>query len=171
MPALTTAIDVARPAPDVYSYATDPGRFSDWQKGVVAGSREKAGAPGVADRCITTRRIGFANRPITSEITHLDPPRTWGVRGTDGPIRAAVDVTVEPLTDAASRLTIAIEFAGHGVGRIHVPPHCSTAGSQGDASEPRRTEEAPRRWSHRDEPLAAGVIDPRRLAACASPSA
>jgi len=43
------------------------------------------------------------------------------VRGTDGPIRAAVDVLVEPLTDSRSRLTISVDFTGHGIGKILVP--------------------------------------------------
>jgi hypothetical protein len=42
------------------------------------------------------------------------------VRGIDGPIRAAVDLTVEPLTDSTSRLTIAVDFEGHGIGKILV---------------------------------------------------
>jgi hypothetical protein len=46
----------------------------------------------------------------------IDPPRTWGVRGTDGPIRAAVDVLVEPVTDSRSRLTISVDVTGHGIG-------------------------------------------------------
>jgi hypothetical protein len=52
----------------------------------------------VGAKCVTTRRIGGANRPSTSELTQIDPPRTWGVRGIGGPIRAAVDVLVEPMT-------------------------------------------------------------------------
>ena len=51
------------------------------------------------------------------ELTHIDPPRAWGVRGTDGPIRATVDVTVEPLNETRSRLTISVDFDGHGIGR------------------------------------------------------
>ena len=43
------------------------------------------------------------------------------MRGTDGPIRAAVDVRVEPLTDSRSRLTISVDFTGHGIGKILVP--------------------------------------------------
>ena len=35
-----------------------------------------------------------------AELTHIDPPRTWGVRGTDGPMRATVDVLVEPVADS-----------------------------------------------------------------------
>jgi hypothetical protein len=32
-----------------------------------------------------------------------------------------VDLTVEPLTDGTSRLTIAVDFEGHGIGKILVP--------------------------------------------------
>jgi hypothetical protein len=78
-------------------------------------------APAVGAKCVTTRRIGGANRPSTSEPVHIDPPRTWRVRGIDGPIRAAVDVLVEPVTDSRSRLTISVDFTGHGIGKILVP--------------------------------------------------
>jgi hypothetical protein len=67
------------------------------------------------------RRIGGASRPSTSELVHIDPPRAWGVRGTDGPIRALVDVLVEPLAGSRSRLTISVDFTGHGIGKILVP--------------------------------------------------
>jgi hypothetical protein len=75
----------------------------------------------VGAKCVTTRRVGGASRPSTSELIHIDPPRTWGVRGTDGPIRAAVDVLVEPVTDSRSRLTISVDFTGHGIGKVLVP--------------------------------------------------
>jgi hypothetical protein len=52
--------------------------------------------PGVGCKCMTTRRIGFAERKITSEITAIDPPRKWAIPGVDGPIRAIVTVTVDP---------------------------------------------------------------------------
>jgi hypothetical protein len=101
----------------VFAYATDPTRFSEWQKGVVDGHMDGpgngTGTPPVGAKCVTTRRIGGASRPATSELVHIDPPRTWGVRGTDGPIRAAVDVLVEPVTGSRSRLTISVDFTGH----------------------------------------------------------
>ena len=96
-------------------------QFSDWQKGVVDGHMDQAGTPHVGSRCSTTRRIGGANRSSTSRLTHIDPPRTWGVHGIDGPIRATVDLTVEPLTQTRSRLTIAVDFEGRGIGKILVP--------------------------------------------------
>jgi hypothetical protein len=72
------------------------------------------GTPTGGTRCHTIRRIGGADRPSVSEVTHIDPPWTWGVRGIDGPIRAVVDLTVQPLTTDRSRLTIGVDFTGHG---------------------------------------------------------
>jgi uncharacterized protein YndB with AHSA1/START domain len=125
MPAVVASTEVQRPAAEVFAYATDPARFSEWQKGVVEGHMDGPGngtqAPAVGAKCVTTRRIGGANRPATSELVHIDPPRTWGVRGLDGPIRAAVDVVVQPVTDARSRLTISVDFTGRGIGKVLVP--------------------------------------------------
>jgi len=119
-PTIGTAV-VGRPAAEVFAYATDPTRFPEWQDDVVDGHLDQDGPAQVGAKCVTTRRIGGASRTVTSELTHVDPPRAWGVQGIDGPIRATVDVTVEPVTDTSSRLTIAVSFAGHGIGRLLVP--------------------------------------------------
>ncbi|HEY2075697.1 MAG TPA: SRPBCC family protein [Streptosporangiaceae bacterium] len=125
MPPIVASTDVERPAAEVFAYATDPTRFREWQKGVVDGRMDGPASdtqlPTVGTKCVTTRRIGGANRPSTSELTHIDPPRTWGVRGIDGPIRATVDVMVEPVTESRSVLTISVDFVGHGIGKILVP--------------------------------------------------
>jgi uncharacterized protein YndB with AHSA1/START domain len=125
MPPIVTTAEIGRPAAEVFAYATDPARFSEWQKGVVDGHMDGpaggTGTPAVGARCVTMRRIGGASRPSTSELVHIDPPRAWGVRGTDGPIRALVDVLVEPLAGSRSRLTISVDFTGHGIGKILVP--------------------------------------------------
>jgi uncharacterized protein YndB with AHSA1/START domain len=98
MPPIVASAEIERPAAEVFAYATDPTRFSQWQKGVVDGHMDglakDAETPAVGAKCVTARRIGGANRPSTAELVHIDPPRTWGVRGIDGPIRAAVDVLV-----------------------------------------------------------------------------
>src|SRR6185437_9889504 len=125
MSPIVASTEVERPAADIFAYATDPTRFSEWQKGVADGHLDDpaadAGPPTAGTRCLTTRRIGGANRLVTSELVHIDPPRTWSIRGLDGPIRAVVDVQVEPVTNSRSRLTISIDFAGHGIGKILVP--------------------------------------------------
>ena len=125
MPPIVTSADIGRPAAEVFAYATDPARFSEWQKGVVDGHMDSpangAQALAIGAKCVTTRRIGGANRPSSAELVTIDPPKTWGVRGTDGPIRAEVEVVVEPLAGSRSRLTISVDFTGHGIGKILVP--------------------------------------------------
>jgi len=121
MAPIIASIDVDRPADDVFAYATDPSRFTEWQKGVVSGHLDTNGAPAVGDRCQTTRRIGFREQTSTSELVRYEPPHQWGVRGVDGPIRAIVDVTVEPRTGNSSNLTISVDFEGHGIGKLLVP--------------------------------------------------
>lgn len=115
----STVVD--RPAAEVFDYATDPAHFHEWQQGLLEGHLDPPGPAQVGTKCVTTRRIGGASRTVTSELTHIDAPRRWGVQGIDGPIRATVDLTVEPLTETSSRLTIAVDFDGHGIGKLLVP--------------------------------------------------
>lgn len=114
-------IDVDRSAEEVFAYATDPARFHEWQQGVIDGCFDDPEAPTVGTLCRTTRPIGGANRASVSVITRSEPPHTWGVRGTDGPIRATVDVTVEELSESKACLTIGVDFEGHGIGKALVP--------------------------------------------------
>lgn len=117
----TVSVEVDRPAAEVFAYATNPSKFHEWQQRVVSGSMDGDGEPSIGDHCLTTRRIGGTERPATSELVRRDPPGGWAVRGIDGPIRAQVDVTVEPLADTRSRLTIAVDFEGRGIGKLLVP--------------------------------------------------
>jgi uncharacterized protein YndB with AHSA1/START domain len=122
MAMMVSQIEIARPPEEVFSYVTDPSRFAEWQEGVVNGCTEGGSSPVVGTTCTTTRRIGGANRAVTSRITEISPPRSWALRGIDGPIRAIVRVTVEPLDKPLrSRVTIALDFEGHGIGKLLVP--------------------------------------------------
>jgi uncharacterized protein YndB with AHSA1/START domain len=122
MAPITTTIKVDRAPAEVFDYVTDPTRFVEWQRNVIGGHMDTDGPTAVGTKCLTTRRIGFAERAVTSEVTHIDPPRTWGVHGIDGPIRAIVNVAVDPLDDGRrSQLTIEVDFEGHGIGKLLVP--------------------------------------------------
>jgi uncharacterized protein YndB with AHSA1/START domain len=119
---IISQIDIARPPGEVFAYVTDPSRFGQWQEGVVSGHTEGDGPPRVGSKCVMTRRIGGSERTSTSEITQINPPASWSIRGIDGPIRANVDVTVEPAQqNQQSHVTIRLDFAGHGIGKLLVP--------------------------------------------------
>ncbi len=120
MAPITTTAEIARPREQVFAYVTDPSLMSEWQQGVVSGHMD-APTTRVGSKCTTVRRIGGGEREVTTEITEYDPPQRWADRGIDGPIRAIVAVTVEPLADGSrSRLTIDLDFTGHGIGKLLV---------------------------------------------------
>jgi uncharacterized protein YndB with AHSA1/START domain len=119
-PIIATA-EIARPAEEVFTYVTDASTFTEWQQGVVSGHLD--GAPTrVGSRCTTVRRIGGREREVKTTITEYDPPHRWADRGIDGPIRAIVAVTVQPMADRSRcRVTIEVDFTGHGIGKALVP--------------------------------------------------
>lgn len=121
MAPITNSIEVTRPAAEVFAYVTDPRHMPEWQKGCLKGQLDGP-TTHVGSRCTTIRSIGGREREVTTVITEYDPPRRWADHGIDGPIRAIVVVTVQPLADGArSRLTIELDFAGHGIGKLLVP--------------------------------------------------
>jgi uncharacterized protein YndB with AHSA1/START domain len=121
MAPIISSIEVDRSAADAFAYVTDPSTMNEWQRGVVRGEMDTAPTR-VGSRCTTVRKIGGRDRTVTTEITECDPPRRWADRGIDGPIRAIVAVTVEPLANGSqSRVTIELDFTGHGIGKLLVP--------------------------------------------------
>lgn len=121
MAPIVASTEVARPAEEAFAYVIDPSTMSEWQEGVVRGHLDTH-TTRVGSRCTTTRRIGGREREVITEITEYDPPRRWADRGISGPIRAIVAVTVEPDVDSSrSRVTIEVDFMGHGIGKLLVP--------------------------------------------------
>jgi uncharacterized protein YndB with AHSA1/START domain len=117
MAPIVSQIEIDRPPEEVFAYVADPTRFAEWQRDVV---RVRMAPDGT--RFTTTRRIGRVERTMTQEITENRPPSSWAARGVDGPVRPSAKLTVEPLGDGArSRVTIALDFAGRGIGRLLVP--------------------------------------------------
>jgi uncharacterized protein YndB with AHSA1/START domain len=117
-----STIEIARPPDEVFSYVTDPSRFTEWQDDVVNAHMEPGHGSGVGARFTTTRRIGRAERTMTQEVTTSSPPRSWAVHGLDGPLRPTMNLTVEPLHDGErSRVTFALDFHPRGIGRLLVP--------------------------------------------------
>jgi uncharacterized protein YndB with AHSA1/START domain len=120
MSPIVSTIEIDRPPAEVFGLATDPGRFTEWQRDIVR--VELAGPPAAGSRFTTTRRIGRQERTMTQEITDSTAPRSWAARGVDGPIRPRATITVEPLDGGTrSRVTFGLDFAGHGIGVPLVP--------------------------------------------------
>jgi uncharacterized protein YndB with AHSA1/START domain len=122
MAAIVNSVEISRRPEDVFSYVTDPSRLPEWQESVVSVRQEGDASPAAGSRVVVTRRIGRQDRAMTFELTELDPPSSWAVRGIDGPVRGMVKGTIEPLGEGdRSRVTIALDFEGHGIGKLLVP--------------------------------------------------
>jgi uncharacterized protein YndB with AHSA1/START domain len=122
MAAIVESIEISRRPEDVFSYMTDPAHFREWQESLVSASVEGGGTPDVGSRVIQTRKIGRGERTMTMEVTEHSPPTRFGFRGIDGPIRAIGNGSIEPLDDGTrSRVTIELDFEGHGIGKLLVP--------------------------------------------------
>lgn len=121
MPPISSSIQIDRTPEAVFPFVIDPSTFLAWQPTVLAGRMDRDPIC-VGAVCTTTRRIGGRPREIHSQITEYDPPRRWADHGTDGPIRGIVTVDVEPLAEGSrSRVTITVDFEGHGIGKLLVP--------------------------------------------------
>ena len=121
MAPIVSTTEVSRPAEEVFAYVTDPSTFPEWQNGVVRGHMNESPTR-LGSQCTTVRNIGGREREVHTTITDYDPPRRWADRGVDGPIRAIVEVLVESIADGSqSRVTINLDFTGHGIGRLLVP--------------------------------------------------
>ncbi|MCX5150540.1 SRPBCC family protein [Streptomyces sp. NBC_00320] len=122
MSAIRESIDISRSPEDVFDYVTDPTHLPEWQDSAVS-ARLLDGAPlHVGSKVAVTRRMGKRQFPMTMEVTELDKPRSWHIQGVDGPIRGDVRGTIEPLDGGKrSRVTLDLEFEGHGIGRVIAP--------------------------------------------------
>ena len=122
MAPIVNSIEIAKRPEEVFSYVTDPSRLAEWQESVVSARVEGGGPPAVGTKAVTIRRVGPSERTMTMEMTGLQPPRSWAIRGIDGPVRGIVSGTVEALDDGTrSRVTIELDFEGHGLGKLLVP--------------------------------------------------
>jgi carbon monoxide dehydrogenase subunit G len=120
--AIEESIEISRSPQDVFRYVTDFSHFQEWQGGVVSVLLEDDESAALGSKAIVTRRVGPRTVSGTEEITELTHPRTWTVRGVAGPLVAVAKGVLEPLDEGTrSRLTIALDFEGRGVGKLLVP--------------------------------------------------
>ena len=122
MATVVATTEISRRPEEVFAYLTDPSNLPDWQESVVR-VEGHSGGPVVATKTLhVTRHVGPRDMKMAVEIGNIDPPRSWTVRGLDGPVRGDVNGQVEPLDDGArSRVTIEVNLHGHGIGKVIVP--------------------------------------------------
>ena len=121
MAPIVASTEISRRPEEVFAYVTDPTHLPEWQESVVSVKTSDIAPAGGGSRVVVTRRVGPREMEMTAEIS-VDQPTSWSVRGVDGPVRGNVTGTIEPLDGGArSRVTIQLDFEGHGLGKLLVP--------------------------------------------------
>ena len=122
MAPIASSIEIARPPDEVFAYITDPTHLAEWQESLVSAHSEGDGPLARGSKVATTRRVGRSERTMTMTVESMSPPRSWALRGIDGPVRLIVNGAIEPLDEGArSRVTIELDFEGRGLGKLLVP--------------------------------------------------
>ena len=117
---IVESIEIARKPEDVFAYLDQLDRHGEWQEPILDTKVLQEGPTKVGSRATDTRRVPGGPQEITYEITEHDPPRRTSFRGIDGPVRVVGTVTVEPAGEG-SRVTIELDFKGHGFGKLIAP--------------------------------------------------
>lgn len=122
MAPITESIEIARRPEDVFGYLDDLARHGEWQSEIVSARVDTEGPTRVGSRATETRRFGKREQTMTYEVTEHDPPRIFAFHGIDGPVRVVGRGTVAPVGDgSSSRMTIVLDFEGHGFGKLLLP--------------------------------------------------
>jgi uncharacterized protein YndB with AHSA1/START domain len=120
--AVEESVEIARRPEEVFAYLSELDRHGEWQEGIVSSKIVTPGATGLGTRVTDTRKMGGQEREVTYEVVAYDPPHRVEFHVTDGPVRPKGVLKVEPLDGGArSRVTLELDFEGHGAGRLLLP--------------------------------------------------
>ena len=123
MAPIIETIEINRSPDEVFTYLDQLDRHGEWQKGIVSTSDVTGGPVAVGTKATDLRRgPGGMKVRVVYEIVEHDPPRRTAFKGVNGPVRVSGAVTVEPVDGGArSKLTLELDFVGHGVGKLFAP--------------------------------------------------
>jgi uncharacterized protein YndB with AHSA1/START domain len=109
------SIEVGRSPEDVFAYVDQLERHGEWQTQIISVTRETEGPTRLGTRATDLRKVPGGKQSVTYEITEYDPPRKVSFRGVNGPIRPVGTMTVEPIAEGRSRITLELDLQGHGL--------------------------------------------------------
>jgi uncharacterized protein YndB with AHSA1/START domain len=130
MAPITHSVEINRPPEEVFAYLDDLARHKEWQDQIVSAKVNTEGPTKVGTTVTETRRFGKREMTQTWEVTEYEPPRVFSFRGIDGPVRVVGTGSVEPAGEGRSRVSISLDFEGHGLGKLMVPIARSQARKQ-----------------------------------------
>ena len=138
---IVESIEIARSPEDVFAYLDDVERHGEWQAQIVSSRRETEGPTRVGTRVTDVRKVPGRTQPVTWEVTEHDPPRRSSFKGVSGPVRPVGTVTVEPVGEGHSKVTLELDLQGHGLLGVVVAPLARRSASKEVPEDQRRLKE------------------------------
>lgn len=120
MAPITASIEIGRSPEDVFAYIADFTTHPTWQSTLQEATVETDGPVGVGTRVRERRKGPGGTFESTIELTAFEAPSRMSFRGIDGPIRVVGTATITA-ADGGSRVSLEIDFAGHGFGKLLLP--------------------------------------------------
>jgi len=107
---VTVHNDIARPAPEVFAFVTDPDNLPAWRTNTVSVRREDDGPLAVGSRLREVHR-GPGGRELASlvEVAELEPDRVFALRMLEGPLPIHARITFDATPDGTH-----VAFTAHG---------------------------------------------------------
>jgi hypothetical protein len=120
MTPLESTIDIDVDPEHAFAYMTDPPRFLQWQRDLVAVQKaEGTGARGPVHHDPLDRTQPAHDNPGDHRGRR---PRRWSARGVDGPVRPNATVVVQPRDGGhGSRVTVILDFGAAGLAAALLP--------------------------------------------------
>jgi uncharacterized protein YndB with AHSA1/START domain len=118
---IVASVEIERSPEDVFAYLDELDRHGEWQPAIESTRVLTEGPTAVGTRAVDRRKVPGGPREFTYEVTEHDPPRRSSFRVVDGPVRPFGTVTVEPAGDGRSKVTLELDFVGHGYGKLLAP--------------------------------------------------
>ena len=108
------ALEIERPAQEVFDRLVDVGRLPEWQQSAVESHVE--GPMGVGAHVHATRRLLGREAHTELEVAACDPPRRLSLRTLEGPVKIDVDHTLETQGDGTLLHVVAEAEPGRLIG-------------------------------------------------------
>ena len=116
-------VRIERPAADVFAAIVSHSARNEpaWEPEVLDVRPVGSGSFGLGSRAIMVRRERGRTVETTYEITAFEPPHRLAARHLDGPMGFALEFVVQPITPAASDVTVTVDIAPRGAMRVLAP--------------------------------------------------
>jgi len=117
----TIQTEVGRPPPEVFAFATDPGRLPEWQTNTVSAVPVEDGPLRVGSRLREVHR-GPGGKELESlvEVSELESDRRFGLKMIEGPLPVDGHLRFEP-DGEGTRVSFTVQARPTGAMRVAQP--------------------------------------------------